>query len=345
MKHLLLVLAIASQLFITEAFAQTRGFSYQAVMRDAGGQISANTNATIRFTISEGVPGPTALIVYRETQAVTTNDYGVINATIGAGTVVAGNFNTINWLDDAHYLVVELDDNGSWVSLSQSELVAVPYAKVAETAEGLVDPDWERNGNNIENTNVGSVFIHDVTIYTGSNSTAMKVDSMMSFGNGSQLNYVYTNSDGQLGFKPNSPGSSPVMTIDDDGAGVEIDEELTVSDGIKVLNNTASPEGRTLYGNSMPLAYGYISGINILRGYGVSSVSSPATGVWVVTLSNGFSGYPVVVATAVDGINLEHAVFADYSASNNTITINTFDAAGNPVVTNFTFAAFGTPDL
>ena len=69
------LLILSSTLFITSLSAQTpQGVNYQAVARDAGGNIMANTNICIQSTITNGNGGPE---LYRETFSTMTNQFGL----------------------------------------------------------------------------------------------------------------------------------------------------------------------------------------------------------------------------------------------------------------------------
>ena len=70
-------------------------FKYQAVVRDASGNILANQNVSFRMSIYEN--STTGIIVYSETHNVTTNNYGLSNLTIGTGTLVSGRFELGIW--------------------------------------------------------------------------------------------------------------------------------------------------------------------------------------------------------------------------------------------------------
>jgi len=67
-------------------------FKYQAVLRDASGNIIANTAVTVVIDILQGSAVGTS--VYQETQNVTTTAQGVINLDLGGGTVNSGVFAT-----------------------------------------------------------------------------------------------------------------------------------------------------------------------------------------------------------------------------------------------------------
>ena len=76
-------------------------FKYQAVLRDASGNIIANSAQTVVVNLLQGSSGGTS--VYQETHSVTTTPQGVINMEIGGGTVNAGTFTTINWSANTYY--------------------------------------------------------------------------------------------------------------------------------------------------------------------------------------------------------------------------------------------------
>ncbi|MBE9512390.1 MAG: hypothetical protein IMY71_16075, partial [Bacteroidetes bacterium] len=73
--------------------AQTpQNFKYQAVARDAVGDVVADQAVGMQISILQGSASGTA--VYVETFTPTTNEFGLINLNIGAGTVVSGDLTT-----------------------------------------------------------------------------------------------------------------------------------------------------------------------------------------------------------------------------------------------------------
>jgi hypothetical protein len=76
--------------------------------------------------------------LYKETQTVTTNAYGLYNLMIGSGTVVSGSFTGINWLSGSRYLQVEIDPAGgtSYTAVgTPTQMVSVPYAQGANSVQ------------------------------------------------------------------------------------------------------------------------------------------------------------------------------------------------------------------
>lgn len=113
--------------------------SYQAVVRDANNQLVTNTNVGMRISILQGSTTGTA--VYVETQNPTTNANGLLSIEIGNGTVISGDFSTINWANDTYFIKTETDLNGgnSYTITGTSQLLSVPYALHAKTADSIVN--------------------------------------------------------------------------------------------------------------------------------------------------------------------------------------------------------------
>lgn len=144
-------------------------YNYQAVARDASGNLMSNTQIGLRITIRQA--NTTGPIVYQETHLLTTNQFGLFNLQVGGGTVVSGAFNSISWGDNAYYQQVELDPNGStgglsYTNMGTNQLVSVPYALYAKEAGAVTgggSGQWLLNGNNISNTNSGTVSVGTAT--------------------------------------------------------------------------------------------------------------------------------------------------------------------------------------
>lgn len=142
------------------SFAQApNSFKYQAVIRDASSLILSNQNVGMQFVIQQGAPGGTA--VYTETFSPTTNDYGLINVEIGTGTT-SDDFSTIDWSAGPYFIETAVDVTGgtTYSTMGTSQLLSVPYALHAKTAEVALNgasSHWTLNGNDISNNNIGNV--------------------------------------------------------------------------------------------------------------------------------------------------------------------------------------------
>ena len=135
MKKLLLSLSTFLLCFQLASAQAPNALNYQAVARDNAGQIIANQNVSIRFSILDG--SPTGSILFSETHSATTNTLGLFTTSIGGGTAILGSFSTINWgVGGSKWLKVELDPNGgsTYSLLGTSQLLSVPYALYAATS-------------------------------------------------------------------------------------------------------------------------------------------------------------------------------------------------------------------
>jgi hypothetical protein len=111
-------------------FAQN-GINYKAVIKDDLGNVVAEQNVALQFKILEG-----ATNIYQETHLQMTDVNGIIIVNIGEGTPVSGNFSTIDWTSEAHFLQVELDIAGgtAFEPMGTTQFKSVPYAINAENA-------------------------------------------------------------------------------------------------------------------------------------------------------------------------------------------------------------------
>ena len=107
MKRILLALVAITTIALSSFGQAPEGFKYQAVVRDAGNFILTNQAVGIQMTIQQGSIGGTT--VYQETFAPTTNTYGLVNLEIGNGTVVSGDFTTIDWSAGPYYIETAVD--------------------------------------------------------------------------------------------------------------------------------------------------------------------------------------------------------------------------------------------
>lgn len=105
--------------------------SYQAVIRNASNNLVTGTAVAMRISILQGSTGGSA--VYVETQTPTTNANGLVSIELGGGTVVSGNFSTINWANGPYFVKTETNPDGAtggivYTITGTSQLLSVPYA-------------------------------------------------------------------------------------------------------------------------------------------------------------------------------------------------------------------------
>ena len=111
--------------------------SYQAVIRNSSNQLVTNQTVGMQISILQGSPSGTA--VYVEIHEPVSNANGLVSLEIGSGTVVSGNFSSIDWANGTYFIKTETDLNGgtNYTITGTSQLLSVPYALHAKTAETI----------------------------------------------------------------------------------------------------------------------------------------------------------------------------------------------------------------
>ncbi len=125
----------AAFLMTASVFAQSpEKMSYQAVVRDGSNNLVSSTAVGIQISILQGSASGTA--VYVETQIPTSNANGLVSLEIGDGTVVSGDFASIDWANGPYFIQTETDSKGgtNYTITGTSQLLSVPYALYAENA-------------------------------------------------------------------------------------------------------------------------------------------------------------------------------------------------------------------
>ncbi len=128
------------------------GIPYQAEVRDESGEVLANANVNVRFTLHEFTAN--GAVSYQETHALTTNELGLFAATIGAGSATQGTFAGINWAQTTKFLKVEVDTGSGWITMGNQQLMSVPYALYAANGpagpQGPVGPQGQPGADGMQ---------------------------------------------------------------------------------------------------------------------------------------------------------------------------------------------------
>jgi hypothetical protein len=109
--------------------------SYQAVIRNSSNALVTGQTVGMRISILQG--SAIGSSIYIETQVPTTNINGLASIEIGGGSVVSGNFSTIDWSNGPYFVKTETDpDGGTNYSITgTSQFLSVPYALHSKTAK------------------------------------------------------------------------------------------------------------------------------------------------------------------------------------------------------------------
>lgn len=150
MKKILIL--CAGLLLSAVVFAQSpAAFKYQAIARNASGDVLVNQRVSFRISILEGdIAGAE---VFKEIHSASTNEFGLVNLEIGNGSNILGNIAAIHWGGNAYFLKTEMDPLGgsSYLPMGISQLLSVPYALHAKTVENdRVDDADADPGNEIQ---------------------------------------------------------------------------------------------------------------------------------------------------------------------------------------------------
>lgn len=156
--HSIIILAIViGQSSIANAQSTDHAIPYQAVARDASGNLIANHAISLRFSLITG--SPTGPVYYQEVQTATTNAFGLFTVYIfeGVALTTTGVFDPSKWQVIATlraYTKVEIDVTGgtSYVDMGTSQMLNVPFALYASGAGsipgGLVNKgSWDAVNN------------------------------------------------------------------------------------------------------------------------------------------------------------------------------------------------------
>ena len=140
------IFLLASFFFALQASAQANRLSYQAVIRNTAGVLVANVNVGIQISILQTTATGTA--VFRERHTTLTNANGLATLEIGGGTLVVGNFTTIDWSNGPYFIKTETDPAGgtNYTISGTSQMLSVPYALFAATSRNALE-SWGTNGN------------------------------------------------------------------------------------------------------------------------------------------------------------------------------------------------------
>jgi hypothetical protein len=133
-------------LLVSVLNAQAPGkFNYQAVVRNAANQLVTGSPVGVRVAILKG--STTGSAVYLETHIPISNANGLVSMEVGSGTVVNGNFSTIDWSNGPYFIKSDFDPTGgtNYTISNTTQLLSVPYALHANTADKLSNPAAEKD--------------------------------------------------------------------------------------------------------------------------------------------------------------------------------------------------------
>ena len=176
MKHLITFLFLVT---CFQVFGQNNpGFSYQAIIRNEDGKALKRSKVDIVVDLySDDIRNA----LFTESHQTKTDKFGQINIVIGQGRNLSGNLQDIPWENGNIFYSIRITDESKKLDIiSEAQLLAVPYALHANTANSIVGDEtnggsrdgskrefWSLAGNDLIGTNsLGSINEADVQIVT-----------------------------------------------------------------------------------------------------------------------------------------------------------------------------------
>ncbi|MDB4286325.1 hypothetical protein N9933_03395, partial [bacterium] len=191
------------------------GMNYQAVVRD-GQQVLANQLMGVEFSVYQDLTE-----VYKESQILTSNEFGLIHAIVGEGNTLSGKIDSIDWSSGSYKLKVSIDAGGGFEDLGEMTLTSVPYSRLAERVANLDNLDL----SDLSDVGAATPTQDQVLVWDG--SKWMPGEGSPWEKNGTEIFYL----GGNVGINTASPTN-----------------ELTVRGDIDVLDLTAGFRGARVYG-------------------------------------------------------------------------------------------------
>lgn len=223
MKKLYIV--ISAILLSGMALAQApQKMSYQAVVRNTSNQLVTGSTVGMRVSILQG--SSTGTVAYSETQNALTNANGLATIQIGGGTLLSGNFSTIDWSNGPYFIKSEVDPTGgsNYSIISTTQFLSVPYALYAETSGSSVPGPQGPQG--IQGL-TGAIGPQGPAGQAGADSqTLTLVGSSLSISGGNTVTL------------PSSSGNTLDQSYDQGGAG--LGRSITTDAGSVQINNSGS---------------------------------------------------------------------------------------------------------
>lgn len=333
MKKYLFIIALFATI-LTMAQAPDK-MSYQGVIRDASDVLISNTTVGMQISILEGSSTGTA--VYVETHTPTTNANGLFSLEIGTGSVVLGDFSTINWSLGTYYLKTETDPTGgtSYSIEGTSQLLSVPFAMYANSAPmssgNTLDEAYDEESGGSPSTRLISVDDGNIQL-DASGSSALEINSDANFvgmlingdsGGALELNASAGGDAIEIDVAPDGDNGI-IMTHAGNGTGLEINSTnaANANDGIEITYNGT--------GNGLFVSTGGAAdGVDVTysgTAVGVNTVvQAGATGVGMKVLNNGNSDGSYIDNTSGTG---DDGLQIDQDANGEALEIN-ISATGN----------------
>ena len=306
---------------LPELFAQSvpQGMKYQAVARDNKGEVIPEQQISLRITLQSDLNSQE--IYYVEMHTVTTNQFGLFSLVVGEGNVEKGVFSDIPWSTKDIWMGIEIksEDESNFTYLSNSKLLAVPYAFHAATASELINNNTSDDKSGVP-ANVWSLF-------GNSDTDPMMFDSLSNkdkFGTTDYKDLVFITND-SIRMRITADGDILMGNLVVDSLTVNYTAKLNVKGGYTVnygdftvdslsstlltgtltvdketqLNDNLNVSGKTNLDSTLTVD-GVAVFYNEINAYGQTAINVPLTGP-----STDYDAYPLWVRGANQGVAIQ----------------------------------------
>ena len=170
-------------------------FNYQAIVRHSSGQVITNNVVSFKFSLM--YQSANASPFYVEEHVVTAPSDGVINFSVGGGTVVNGSISDIDWSQSV-FMKEELDTGSGYQDMGTKQIASVPVAEYAKVSN-ISSQTFVTGDSNIQ---IGTIIGQ---VNGGHNNIAIGKNSLLN-ANGTSRNI----SIGEDSMKDNAGGATNV---------------------------------------------------------------------------------------------------------------------------------------
>lgn len=141
MKKLYFIFCFQLLLGFAHAQVVPKGINYQAVAHNLNGDLLRNQKVSLKIYLF-GNENNKRINHYSEIHQVTTNGLGLFNLIIGEGVRSEGHYGMVPWSTENIWLEIAIKDKGQsgFSTVSNSKLLAVPYALYAQSANQIIHP-------------------------------------------------------------------------------------------------------------------------------------------------------------------------------------------------------------
>ena len=198
------------------------GMNYQGVARDRSGEVLSGKTITLQINLqSKNTIQP--VVFFSEIHRVSTNNSGNFKIVIGKGSTLAGSIYEIPWSTENIWMEVRLkmDGENQFTTISNSELLAVPYAFHAGTANLI-------SGNYSPYVSSGISSTSAYSLYATSPSTSWLVTG--SVGTTPPTQYIGTSDLKDLVIKTNSVEKFKILS----SGNISMTHSLTIGNDLTV---------------------------------------------------------------------------------------------------------------